>query len=35
MKIIDFGVAERLDHFSDLDDTEKFAGTPSYQPPEV
>mmetsp|Transcript_31106 Transcript_31106/g.48717 ORF Transcript_31106/g.48717 Transcript_31106/m.48717 type:complete len:279 (+) Transcript_31106:347-1183(+) len=35
VKIIDFGVAETLDHFSDLDDTEKFAGTPAYQPPEV
>mmetsp|Transcript_14279 Transcript_14279/g.35839 ORF Transcript_14279/g.35839 Transcript_14279/m.35839 type:complete len:394 (-) Transcript_14279:1-1182(-) len=35
LKIIDFGVAESLDHFSQLDDTEKFAGTPAYQPPEV
>mmetsp|Transcript_66155 Transcript_66155/g.137868 ORF Transcript_66155/g.137868 Transcript_66155/m.137868 type:complete len:430 (-) Transcript_66155:64-1353(-) len=35
IKIIDFGVAETLDDFSTLDDTEKFAGTPSFQPPEV
>mmetsp|Transcript_9744 Transcript_9744/g.19025 ORF Transcript_9744/g.19025 Transcript_9744/m.19025 type:complete len:428 (-) Transcript_9744:24-1307(-) len=34
-KLIDFGVAETLDDFSSLDDTEKFAGTPSFQPPEV
>lgn len=35
LKIIDFGVAETLDRYSDLDETEKFAGTPSFQPPEV
>mmetsp|Transcript_21244 Transcript_21244/g.41370 ORF Transcript_21244/g.41370 Transcript_21244/m.41370 type:complete len:385 (+) Transcript_21244:365-1519(+) len=35
LKIIDFGVAESLDQFSLLDDTEKFAGTPAFQPPEV
>jgi len=35
LKIIDFGVAETLDQFSNLDDTDKFAGTPSFQPPEV
>ena len=28
-------VAETLDHFSELDDTEKFAGTPAFQPPYV
>mmetsp|Transcript_5362 Transcript_5362/g.13622 ORF Transcript_5362/g.13622 Transcript_5362/m.13622 type:complete len:402 (+) Transcript_5362:304-1509(+) len=35
LKIIDFGVAETLDHFNEIDDTEKFAGTPAFQPPEV
>jgi len=35
LKIIDFGVAELLERYSELDDTEKFAGTPSFQPPEV
>eukprot|EP00288_Rhodomonas_lens_P016868 CAMPEP_0177709994 /NCGR_PEP_ID=MMETSP0484_2-20121128/11097_1 /TAXON_ID=354590 /ORGANISM="Rhodomonas lens, Strain RHODO" /LENGTH=414 /DNA_ID=CAMNT_0019221643 /DNA_START=357 /DNA_END=1598 /DNA_ORIENTATION=- len=35
VKLIDFGVAETLDDFSTLDDTQKFAGTPSFQPPEV
>lgn len=33
LKIIDFGVAENLDQFSHVDDTEKFAGTPAFQPP--
>lgn len=35
LKIIDFGVAETLDKYSVLETTEKFAGTPSFQPPEV
>eukprot|EP00284_Hemiselmis_tepida_P018242 CAMPEP_0174918654 /NCGR_PEP_ID=MMETSP1355-20121228/3197_1 /TAXON_ID=464990 /ORGANISM="Hemiselmis tepida, Strain CCMP443" /LENGTH=365 /DNA_ID=CAMNT_0016163839 /DNA_START=382 /DNA_END=1476 /DNA_ORIENTATION=- len=35
LKIIDFGVAESLERFTQLDDTEKFAGTPAFQPPEV
>mmetsp|Transcript_95493 Transcript_95493/g.154038 ORF Transcript_95493/g.154038 Transcript_95493/m.154038 type:complete len:405 (-) Transcript_95493:21-1235(-) len=35
LKIIDFGVAESLEMFSELDVTVKFAGTPSFQPPEV
>lgn len=33
LKIIDFGVAENLDKFSHEDDTEKFGGTPAFQPP--
>jgi serine/threonine protein kinase len=33
LKIIDFGVAENLDKFSHVDDTEKFGGTPAFQPP--
>ena len=28
-------VAELLERYSELDDTEKFAGTPAFQPPEV
>ena len=35
VKIIDFGVAENLDQFSESEDTVKFAGTPAFQPPEV
>jgi serine/threonine-protein kinase 11 len=35
LKIIDFGVAETLDRYQEVDTTERFAGTPSFQPPEV
>ena len=35
LKIIDFGVAETLDRYDSKEITEKFAGTPSFQPPEV
>ena len=35
LKIIDFGVAETLDRYEEVETTEKFAGTPSFQPPEV